>query len=408
MSSVSSSVSSRQASRRASSESLPAAGEKQPLQKTKTPSEFPDIKTIRDAIPAHCFESSAVHSMAYVVRDYAMAFALGYAALTYIPGIENSLLRTGAWIAYGFAQGLVLTGVWILGHEAGHGAFSPYPLLNDVAGWVLHSSLLVPYFSWKISHHRHHRFTGHMEKDMVFVPRTTPTSELKRGWATLWLDPELVEDAPLAQMLQLFAHQIAGWQLYLLFNVSAGNGSKQREEPKWWRLSHFDPTSAVFRPSEAMPVFLSDVGLGIMAGLLYWASTYVGWSTVILMYIIPYMWVHHWLIAITFLHHNHPDVHHYNAESWTYVKGALATVDRDFGWVGRHLFHNIIETHVVHHLFPRIPFYKQDEATAAIRPLVGNLFHQETRSFLGQLWATWNRCKYVVPDPEVPGAMRWA
>lgn len=52
------------------------------------------------------------------------------------------------------------------------------------------------------------------------------------------------------------------------------------------------------------------------------------------------------------MHHNHPEVHHYEADSWTYVKGALATIDRDFGWVGRILFHNIIDDHVVHHLFP--------------------------------------------------------
>jgi bifunctional Delta-12/omega-3 fatty acid desaturase len=53
-------------------------------------------------------------------------------------------------------------------------------------------------------------------------------------------------------------------------------------------------------------------------------------------------------VAITYLHHTHPDVHHFEAESWTFVKGALATVDRDFGFVGRHLFHGIIDTHVVH------------------------------------------------------------
>ncbi len=57
-------------------------------------------------------------------------------------------------------------------------------------------------------------------------------------------------------------------------------------------------------------------------------------------------------VAITYLHHNHPDVHHFDAQGWTFVKGALATVDRDFGFVGKHLFHGIIDTHVVHHLFP--------------------------------------------------------
>jgi len=59
-------------------------------------------------------------------------------------------------------------------------------------------------------------------------------------------------------------------------------------------------------------------------------------------------------VAITYLHHTHPEVHHFDAENWTFVKGALATVDRDFGWIGRHLFHGIIDTHVVHHLFPLV------------------------------------------------------
>lgn len=32
---------------------------------------------------------------------------------------------------------------------------------------VLHSLLLVPYHSWRFSHSRHHKATGHMTKDQV-------------------------------------------------------------------------------------------------------------------------------------------------------------------------------------------------------------------------------------------------
>ena len=56
----------------------------------------------------------------------------------------------------------------------------------------------------------------------------------------------------------------------------------------------------------------------------------------------------------------------------------------------------------------RIPFYKASEATAAIRPLLGDLYHREERSFLGQLWSSFTQCKYVEADPAVPGALRWA
>jgi omega-6 fatty acid desaturase (delta-12 desaturase) len=231
--------------------------------------------------------------MGYVVRDVTMAVALGWAALTYIPLIENNLYRTAAWIAYGYLQGLVLTGVWILAHEAGHGAFSVHDRFNNVVGWVLHSALMVPYFSWKYSHHRHHRFTGHMEKDMAFVPHTKADRQKKR-LADLYFDRELFEDVPIVQLVKLIAHQLAGWQMYLLFNVSSGSDSQQKKA-SWWRVSHFEPTSAVFRPSEAVFVAITDLGLLIVAGLLYLASTVVGWKTVFLMYGVPYMWVHHWL-----------------------------------------------------------------------------------------------------------------
>ena len=278
--------------------------------------------------------------------------------MTYIPTLDNVWYRTVAWAAYGFAQGLVGTGIWILAHECGHGAFSTHRRLNDFVGWVLHSALMVPYFSWKFSHARHHMYTGHMDRDMVFVPNTMedndkhnehdhdPSSIL--SW--FGIDPEMLEDAPIINLFKLVSHQLLGWQAYLLFNLSAGPKSRQRNGA-WWRLSHFEPTSAIFRPGEALYIFITDCSLALVAFALYKASQSIGGSTTFLLYGVPYLWVHHWLIAITYLHHNHPDVKHYDAEGWSFVKGALATIDRDMGWIDRHLFHGIIGTHVVHHLF---------------------------------------------------------
>ncbi len=38
-------------------------------------------------------------------------------------------------------------------------------------GFLLHSCLFVPYFSWKYSHMRHHSNTGSVNRDEVFVPK---------------------------------------------------------------------------------------------------------------------------------------------------------------------------------------------------------------------------------------------
>lgn len=371
--------------------------------------QFPDINTLRNAIPAHCFEPSVAISMGYLVRDLCLISALGWAALTYIPQIPDVYARWAAWAAYGFVQGLFGTGLWILAHEAGHGAFSKHDRFNNIVGWAAHSILMVPYFSWKYSHHRHHRFTGHMEKDMAFVPAQAEDRHARASFfSRMGLDWELFEDAPLFNLVRLISHQLFGWQIYLLFNVTAGKESRQWKGASWFRQSHFEPTSAVFRPSEALFIAISDLGLALMGSAIYYGSTIYGWETMFLLYVVPYMWVHNWLIAITYLHHTHHDVHHYDADNWTFVKGAVATIDRDFGFIDRHLFHGIIGTHVAHHLFPRIPFYYAEEATEAIKPVLGDLYHCDDRNFITTLWHTFTSCKYVVPDPKVPGALKWA
>ena len=228
--------------------------------------------------------------MAYLIRDLIMAGSLGWAAVTYIPQIPDFTARTAAWIVYGYIQGLICTGIWILGHEAGHGAFSKHQKFNNVIGFFSHSLLLVPYFSWKFSHHRHHRYTGHMEKDMAFVPKTR-TDYLK---SKILPKLEFLEDTPVYHLVKLVFHQLFGWFSYLFLNATAGNGSLQRDA-HFLRRSHFDPTSAVFRPNEAPFIALSDVGLAMTFYGLYLLSGVVGTQNTLLLYAQPYFWVHHWL-----------------------------------------------------------------------------------------------------------------
>jgi len=50
-----------------------------------------------------------------------------------------SLTRFALWSLYGFATGLVGTGLWHIGHECGHQAFSESKFINNFVGWVLHT-----------------------------------------------------------------------------------------------------------------------------------------------------------------------------------------------------------------------------------------------------------------------------
>lgn len=105
------------------------------------------IGQLRRAIPAHCFERSYAKSFAVVAIDLACVAALVTAAVAAIPLLPPAA-RPLAWCAYWFLQGAVCTGLWVVAHECGHGAFSPSEAVNDAVGFVLHSLLLVPYWSW--------------------------------------------------------------------------------------------------------------------------------------------------------------------------------------------------------------------------------------------------------------------
>jgi omega-6 fatty acid desaturase (delta-12 desaturase) len=251
------------------------------------------LKALKDAIPKDCFESSLPTSLLYLVRDIIYCATLIYAA-SFIHLIPSLPLRIVAWTTYGFFQGCVGTGLWILAHECGHGAFSRYQGLNDFIGWATHSFLMVPYYSWKITHARHHRYTGHMEKDTVFVPWTDKDLATKKNVQIEKLK-HLAEETPIVSFMQLIGHQLMGWQLYLFLNVTAGTKSGPDGKDKIEFASHYNPSSALFAPFQWKYIALSDLGLMIMGSTLCYTASIIGAWNVVLLYVIPYLWVHHWL-----------------------------------------------------------------------------------------------------------------
>lgn len=112
-------------------------------------------------------------------------------------------------------------------------------------------------------------------------------------------------------------------------------------------------------------------------------------------------------MAITFLQHTDPTLPHYDANSWTYVRGAAATIDREFGFIGRTLLHGIIETHVLHHYVSTIPFYNADEASEAIKGVMGKHYRADTEGgsigFLKAMWKSARMCHWVEPSEGAEG-----
>ena len=268
--------------------------------------ELPDftIKEIRDAIPAHCYERSGARGLAYVARDILYLSTIFYIYYNYVTPdyIPSKALRAGLWAVYTVVQGLFATGIWVLAHECGHQSFSPSKTLNDTVGWICHSALLVPYFSWKISHGKHHKATGHLERDMVFVPKTREEFSSKMGYYAHELS-ELAEETPIATLGNLIAQQLFGWPMYIITNVTGHNKHERQLEGRgkgkangfFGGVNHFNTSSPLYEAKDAKLVFLSDIGIGITCTVLFLLTQKFGFANMAVWYFIPYIWVNNWL-----------------------------------------------------------------------------------------------------------------
>ncbi|GJS84232.1 plastid delta12-fatty acid acetylenase [Tanacetum coccineum] len=236
------------------------------------------LSDLKKAIPAHCFERSVIRSSYYVVHDLIVAYVQYFLANTYIPLLPTPLAYI-AWPVYWFCQASILTGLWVIGHECGHHAFSEYQWVDDTVGFVL----------------------------------------------------------------------------------------------------------------------VSDLGL---LGVFYAIKLLVaakGFAWVTSMYLIPALGVHVFFVIITYLHHTHLSLPHYDSTEWNWIRGALSTIDRDFGFLNR-VFHDVTHTHVLHHLISYIPHYHAKEARDAIKPVLGEFYKIDRTSIFKAMWREAKECIYIEPD----------
>jgi len=288
------------------------------------------------AIPDHCFQSSVLRSFIHVVKDVVIVVSLWLALRFVVAQFDlldlPALLLVPVYVLYWALQGTMFWAIFVLGHDCGHGSFSKYWLVNDVVGTILHSFILVPYYSWKWTHNKHHKNTGNWDTDEIFMP--------------------LPEDKQLSKViLDHYFFLGTSWFAYLFVGYRDYH-------------SHLNPFDSIFT-GKKMQISSSVVALLGMLTLVGWYAEHFGFLNMVFDYLIPVFIFASWLVVVTFLHHHEEEVPWYPNSNWNYVKGNLSSVDRDFG-VLHWMTHNI-GTHQVHHLFPRIPHYHLLEATQHFR-----------------------------------------
>jgi omega-3 fatty acid desaturase (delta-15 desaturase) len=328
---------------------------------------LPTLSEIKVKIPAHCFRPTVRQSMGYVVKD------IIYVALTFFVMYQiQKLFKYGFLFfpIYWYIQGTLYTSLFVLGHDCGHGSFSFYPLLNDIVGTILHSWILAPYYTWKVTHNKHHKNTNNIDKDEVFYP--------KRG--------EVHEDSLMDDIF--FWLPGLGWFYYLIFGYTPRT------------VNHFNPFEPTYNKHLIGVCFSLGTYLG-MCYLMYVYTTYFGFLNLLAYHLIPVFIFACYMVIITMLHHTEIDVPWYADSEWNNVKGQLSTVDRNYGPV--HSVIHSIGTHQIHHLFTKVPHYHLEEATEHFRKAFPDLVRTNEEPVIVSFA---RMCKIFVKQRYVPNDVR--
>jgi omega-6 fatty acid desaturase (delta-12 desaturase) len=276
-------------------------------------------------------KSTAVAVWLFVVD--AATFVLCFAALMRLPWSVWAKLPLAA------LQGIVITRIFILGHDAAHGALTGSRIVNAVIGRAALLPSLHPYSLWQLGHNRvHHAFTNLKGVDFIWIPLSPDEYRALPCWR---------------RIVERGYRSIFGFGAYYLVEI-------------WWK--YLSPTALRalrdFRREHALDIAL------VLAFLVLEIA--IARGAVVEAVILPFLcW--NWLMGfLIYNHHTHPSVRFFNRRSeWRFFEGQIkGTVHVIFPWALGPLFHYIME-HTAHHFDVKIPLYRLRAAQQFLEERLG-------------------------------------
>ncbi len=356
--------------------------------------DIPSRSEVRSALPKYCFSRPTQKSLTYLALSVGIQFFVVLLGLS-IP-LTKSMIPL--WFFYSLFSGTTAMGLWVIAHECGHGAFSDNRKLQTFVGYVLHSFLLVPYFSWQRSHAVHHAFTNHVTDGETHVPLVIyGDGVMENSGGTKEMESSLFLGKTIYGSMQLVLHLIFGWPAYLLAGKTGG--------PRYGTSNHFWPiapfSKKLWPGIWSKKVWASDWGILFMFCMLLLWSINFGLYSMVTLYLCPLLVVNLWLVIYTWLHHTDTDVPHLGGDQFSYMRGAFLSIDRPYGNIINLLHHNIGSTHVIHHIEPTIPHYHAVIATKIIKESFPKVYLFNPSPIYKSLWRIATNCVAVRKDKNI-------
>jgi omega-6 fatty acid desaturase (delta-12 desaturase) len=308
---------------------------------------IPHRKLIRSWL-APISSRSTARALALVLLD----LVLFVACIAVVVAARNPFVQGLA----GAALGLVISRLFILGHDACHQSFTPHRGLNRWLGRLVFLPSLTPYSLWEVGHNVvHHGYTNLRGFDFVWQPRSLEEFQALPAW-----------NRALERVYR------SGWAPWLYYLVEI-----------WWKRMFF-PSRATMPTRRAVFVWdcllVSAFAIAWMAGLAV-AASLTQQSTVWLLtvgFVLPFLLWNGMIGFVVYVHHTHPGVAWYDDKaSWSASQPFVSTtVHLTFRSAMGTVLHHIME-HTAHHVDMSVPLYRLERAQALLeRKLAGAIVVQ--------------------------------
>ncbi len=301
------------------------------------------LNTVLASLPESCYERPTRKGIAWLARD----LLLYVAALAGLFATDSPWLLVPFWVL----AGMSISALFVLGHDAAHGALFDSKRLCYVLGQIAMLPSLHLYEAWVFGHNRiHHGHTTRQGMDYVWHPLTP------EGYAAL-------------SRLGKLGHRIK-WSAF-------GAGVYYMHEIWFQKMLRF-PGGEKMAPlirHDRLVVGTYAVVVSLIV-LIAGAIHYETMSGALWMWVkllaVPYVVFSYFIGWAVYVHHISPEIPWYSRRAWSKFKGQVeGTTILHVPSLINFFAHDIM-LHVPHHVDMRIPFYHLAEACDALRAKWGD------------------------------------
>ena len=326
----------------------PPAGAPAPSEPDTAKKERGSLKPVLDVIPPEAYENPTWKGLAYFARD----LVLYGAVVTALIAFANPLIV----LPLAALAGLIVSGLFIVGHDAAHGALFKSERLTSIVGHIAMLPSWHVFEGWRLGHNRvHHHYTVRQDFDFVWHPYTVEQyrsmnafQRLRHRFEWSWLGAG-----------QYYLREI-WWK-----RMAVG------EPPKRWvdkiRRDRFVVLGFVLAASAALTVLGWHWSLGVLG---------TAWL-VVRVVVLPFLAFNYVVGWFVHVHHIHPDIRWWKRREWTKWHGQMDGTTVLRAPKGLNFFIHWIMVHVPHHVDVRIPMYNLEMATDAIAEAFPDTIHDQ-------------------------------